>query len=183
MFIGSNSFNYSFVRRFIQKRWIGSISSVYSFVVVYDRIKEAIDQLSSIACLVNNVGMGQPKLDYYATTDYLTLNFIKNIIFCNTLPIAIMTRLILPKMLKQHTSNMAIINIGSHSGYRAFPFLSLYSATKAFVNQLSRSISDENYDNRIIIQTVCPMTVSTASTGYAKVSLFVPDAKHYACRA
>ncbi|CAH8548010.1 unnamed protein product [Schistosoma turkestanicum] len=159
------------------------VTADFTNVDVYDRIKEAIDQLSSIACLVNNVGMGQPKLDYYATTDYLTLNFIKNIIFCNTLPIAIMTRLVLPKMLKQHTSNMAIINIGSHSAYRAFPFLSLYSATKAFVNQLSRSISDENYDNRIIIQTVCPMFISTAATGYAKMSLFVPDAKQYACSA
>uniref|UniRef100_A0A094ZEI7 Estradiol 17-beta-dehydrogenase 12 n=1 Tax=Schistosoma haematobium TaxID=6185 RepID=A0A094ZEI7_SCHHA len=146
---------------------------------VYQRIQEAIDQLSSIACLVNNVGMGVPKLDYYATADYITIDFIKNIVFCNTLPIAMMTHLVLPKMLKQSTTGMAIINIGSHSGYRAFPFLSLYSATKSFVNQLSRSISNENYDHRIHIQTVCPMFVSTAMNGYCKMSLFVPNAKDY----
>ncbi|VDP63468.1 unnamed protein product [Schistosoma mattheei] len=146
---------------------------------VYQRIQEAIDQLSSIACLVNNVGMGVPKLDYYATADYITIDFIKNIVFCNTLPIAMMTHIVLPKMLKQSTTGMAIINIGSHSGYRAFPFLSLYSATKAFVNQLSRSISNENYDHRIHIQTVCPMFVSTAMNGYCKMSLFVPNAKEY----
>uniref|UniRef100_A0A094ZIS3 Estradiol 17-beta-dehydrogenase 12 n=1 Tax=Schistosoma haematobium TaxID=6185 RepID=A0A094ZIS3_SCHHA len=146
---------------------------------VYQRIQEAIDQLSSIACLVNNVGMGVPKLDYYATADYITIDFIKNIVFCNTLPIAMMTHLVLPKMLKQSTTGMAIINIGSHSGYRAFPFLSLYSATKSFVNQLSRSISNENYDHRIHIQTVCPMFVSTAMNGYCKMSLLIPDPKIY----
>ncbi|CAH8547977.1 unnamed protein product [Schistosoma turkestanicum] len=159
------------------------VTADFTNVDVYDRIKEAIDQLSSIACLVNNVGMGPPKLDYFATTDYLTLNFIKDMIICNTLPIAIMTRFILPKMLKQHTSNMAIINIGSYSGNRSCPFLSLYSGTKAFGNQLSRSISDENYDNRIIIQTVCPMFVSTSMTDHYKVSFFIPDAKQYACSA
>lgn len=155
------------------------VTADFTNIDVYSRIQEAIDQLSSIACLVNNVGMGVPKLDYYATTDYITIDFIKNIVFCNNLPIAIMTHLVLPKMLRQHTTGMAIINIGSHSGYRAFPFLSLYSATKAFVNQLSRSISYEHSGNRIHIQTVCPMFVSTAMNGYCKMSLFVPNAKEY----
>ncbi|CAH8626128.1 Inactive hydroxysteroid dehydrogenase-like protein 1 [Schistosoma haematobium] len=155
------------------------VTADFTSTDVYQRIQEAIDQLSSIACLVNNVGMGVPKLDYYATADYITIDFIKNIVFCNTLPIAMMTHLVLPKMLKQSTTGMAIINIGSHSGYRAFPFLSLYSATKSFVNQLSRSISNENYDHRIHIQTVCPMFVSTAMNGYCKMSLLIPDPKIY----
>ncbi|RTG89337.1 17beta-estradiol 17-dehydrogenase / very-long-chain 3-oxoacyl-CoA reductase [Schistosoma bovis] len=146
---------------------------------VYQRIQEAIDQLSSIACLVNNVGMGPPKFDYYTTTDYMSINFIKNIVFCNTLPIAIMTHIVLPKMLKQPTNGMAIINIGSYSGYRPFPLLSLYSATKSFVNQLSRSISNENYDHRIHIQTVCPMFVSTKMISYCKMLSLIPDAKIY----
>ncbi|CAI2732606.1 unnamed protein product [Schistosoma spindalis] len=146
---------------------------------VYQRIQEAIDQLPSIACLINNVGMGPPKFDYYATTDYMSIDFIKKIVFCNNLPIAIMTHLVLPKMLKQSTNGMAIINIGSYSGYRAFPLLSLYSATKSFVNQLSRSISSENYDRRITIQTVCPMFVSTKMIGYCKMSIFIPDPKVY----
>ncbi|CAH8618343.1 unnamed protein product [Schistosoma bovis] len=155
------------------------VTADFTSTDVYQRIQEAIDQLSSIACLVNNVGMGLPKLDYYATTDYMSINFIKNIVFCNTLPIAIMTHIVLPKMLKQPTNGMAIINIGSHSGYRPFPFLSLYSATKAFVNQLSRSISNENYDHRIHIQTVCPMFVSTKMISYCKMLSLIPDAKIY----
>ncbi|CAH8614894.1 unnamed protein product [Schistosoma curassoni] len=155
------------------------VTADFTSTDVYQRIEEAIDQLSSIACLVNNVGMGPPKFDYYATTDYMSINFIKNIVFCNTLPIAIMTHIVLPKMLKQSTTDMAIINIGSHSGYRPFPLLSLYSATKSFVNQLSRSISNENYDHRIHIQTVCPMFVSTKMISYCKMSLLIPDAKIY----
>ncbi|CAH8610148.1 unnamed protein product [Schistosoma guineensis] len=155
------------------------VTADFTSTHVYQRIQEAIDQLSSIACLVNNVGMGVPKLDYYATTDYMSINFIKNIVFCNTLPIAMMTHLVLPKMLKQSTNGMAIINIGSYSGYRPFPFLSLYSATKAFVNQLSRSISNENYDHRIHIQTVCPMFVSTKMINYCKMSSLIPDPKIY----
>ncbi|CAH8587640.1 unnamed protein product [Schistosoma mattheei] len=155
------------------------VTADFTSTDVYQRIQEAIDQLSSIACLVNNVGMGPPKFDYYATTDYMSINFIKNIVFCNTLPIAMMTHLVLPKMLKQSTTGMAIINIGSYSGYRAFPLLSLYSATKAFVNQLSRSISNENYDHRIHIQTVCPMFVSTKMISYCKMSSLIPDPKIY----
>ncbi|CAH8632136.1 unnamed protein product [Schistosoma rodhaini] len=149
------------------------------YIDVYPRIQEAIDQLSSIACLVNNVGMGPPTFDYYATTDYITIDFIKNLIFCNNLPVAIMTHLVLPKMLRQYTNGMAIINIGSYSGYRAFPFLSLYSATKAFVIQLSRSISYECLNDRIHIQTVCPMFVSTRMIGYCKMYFFIPNARDY----
>ncbi|CAH8598708.1 unnamed protein product [Schistosoma intercalatum] len=155
------------------------VTADFTSTDVYQRIQEAIDQLSSIACLVNNVGMGPPKFDYYATTDYMSINFIKNIVFCNTLPIAMMTHIVLPKMLKQPTNGMAIINIGSYSGYRAFPLLSLYSATKSFVNQLSRSISNENYDHRIHIQTVCPMFVSTKMISYCKMSSLIPDPKIY----
>ncbi|CAH8631707.1 unnamed protein product [Schistosoma rodhaini] len=155
------------------------VTADFTNIDVYPRIQEAIDQLSSIACLVNNVGMGPPTFDYYATTDYITIDFIKNLIFCNNLPVAIMTHLVLPKMLRQHTTGMAIINIGSYSGYRAFPLLSLYSATKALVIQLSRSISYECSNDRIHIQTVCPMFVSTRMIGYCKMYFFIPNARDY----
>ncbi|VDP71584.1 unnamed protein product [Schistosoma mattheei] len=110
------------------------VISVQFSTDVYQRIQEAIDQLSSIACLVNNVGMGPPKFDYYATTDYMSINFIKNIVFCNTLPIAMMTHLVLPKMLKQSTTDMAIINIGSYSGVEQETFGYMGHAIQAYIN-------------------------------------------------
>ncbi|VDQ10878.1 unnamed protein product [Trichobilharzia regenti] len=100
-----------------------------------------VRKLPSVACLVNNVGM-MGEMDLFISSRCSnSKDFIKNIIHCNTLSTATMTRIVMPKMLSQKQPNPAIINIASYSAVKVFPCFAIYAATKAFVLQFSRSIS------------------------------------------
>ncbi|CAH8612798.1 unnamed protein product [Schistosoma bovis] len=151
---------------------------------IYESIEKEISQLSSIACLVNNVGMSYPYFDYYTNDKFMNINFIQNLIACNTQSIAIMTYIVLPILLKQQMNNSAIINIGSMLGYLPSPFNSLYGSTKSFIHHFSKSIQAElnlsnNNNNKIIIQTVYPLFVATSMSRTSRTSLFIPSPKDY----
>ncbi|CAH8530203.1 unnamed protein product [Schistosoma margrebowiei] len=147
---------------------------------VYEIIRPAVDQLSTIACLVNNVGMGLPFELFAGEVDSPNEESIKNIIHCNILSTVTMTNIILPKMLTQKGPNPGIINIASYSGLKVFPYATLYSSTKASIIQFSRCLAAEKYRKNVIIQTICPLCVSTNMTNLIKTTYFTPSAKVYA---
>ncbi|CAH8577746.1 unnamed protein product [Schistosoma rodhaini] len=147
---------------------------------VYEIIRPAVDQLSTIACLVNNVGMGLPVTLFSGEVNSPNEESIRNIIHCNILSAVTMTSIILPKMLIQKGPNPGIINIASYSGLRVFPYASLYATTKAANIQFSRCVAAEKYKNNVIIQAICPLYVSTNLTNLMKTTFFIPTAKVYA---
>ncbi|XP_010612941.1 very-long-chain 3-oxoacyl-CoA reductase-B [Fukomys damarensis] len=75
---------------------------------------------------------------------------ILDIINCNLMSVTQMTRLILPQMVNRGRG--VIINMSSVAGYRSFPFHTLYSATKAFVQCFSESVSAEYSAQGVTIQ-------------------------------
>ncbi|KAH8874940.1 Very-long-chain 3-oxoacyl-CoA reductase [Schistosoma japonicum] len=147
---------------------------------VYDVIKPAIQQLSTIACLVNNVGMGLPIGPFVGETQSPNEQSIHDIIHCNVLSTAMMTHIVMPKMLSQKGSNPGIINIASYSALRVTPYLSLYSSTKGFIIQLVKCISAELYTKKLITQTLTPLIVYTSMTSNERLSFFVPTAQVFA---
>nr|CAH8865676.1 unnamed protein product [Trichobilharzia regenti] len=161
---------------------------------IYESIEKEIASLSSIACLVNNVGMSYPHFDDYGGAKFMNCDFIQDMITCNTHSIAVMTYLVLPRLLKQNSeASSAIINIGSFAGTVTTPFCSLYGATKAFILHFSQSIAAElrlssssssssttttNCQN-VIIQTVCPFYVVTSMSRVKRPSFFIPTPTDY----
>ncbi|CAH8494337.1 unnamed protein product [Schistosoma turkestanicum] len=144
-------------------------------------IKPQVEQLSTIACLVNNVGMQLPLTFFAGQIDSPNEQSITNIIHCNALSTATMTHLVLPKMLTQNTPNPGIINIASYSALRTTPYLAMYTATKAFIIQFAKCLAAEKYaKNDIIIQTLCPLIVCTKMTRNEKLSILNPTAKQFA---
>ncbi|CAH8494342.1 unnamed protein product [Schistosoma turkestanicum] len=144
-------------------------------------IKPEIDKLTTIACLVNNVGMILPYGLFAGEIESPDEQSIRNIIHCNTLSTTLMTSIVLPKMLTQNgESNPGIINIGSYTGCKAFPFISMYSATKAFIIQFSKCLAAEKYPKKIIIQTLYPLFISTKLVNYVKTSYFTPTPRVFA---
>ncbi|XP_063786204.1 very-long-chain 3-oxoacyl-CoA reductase-B-like [Pseudophryne corroboree] len=124
----------------------------------YPKIEEGLKDLE-IGILVNNVGMvygeGVPKF-----LDVPDVNqSLNDIINCNILSAVHMTRLILPQMVARKKG--LIINISSEAGYRPLPFLTVYSATKAFVDFFSRGLHAEYKSDGITVQSVLPLMVST----------------------
>ena len=95
-----------------------------------------------------------------------------------------MTRLVLPLMVARKKG--AIINIASSAAAYPTPILSLYSATKSFVDTFSQAIAWEYSEFGITVQSVRPFYVETPMTqnisGFLKrlFGKFYPDAETYA---
>ncbi|KFP33400.1 Estradiol 17-beta-dehydrogenase 12, partial [Colius striatus] len=88
-----------------------------------------------------------------------------------------MTRLVLPSMLER--SKGVILNIASFAGMNPSPLLTIYSATKAFVDFFSQGLQAEYKSKGIIVQSVLPFYVATKMTKIRKATLVKPSPKTY----
>ncbi|KAM7397106.1 hypothetical protein PAMP_020103 [Pampus punctatissimus] len=142
---------------------------------IYPKIEEGLAGLE-IGVLVNNVGVSYPYPEYYLHIPDLD-NFITNMINVNMTSVCQMTRLVLPRMVER--SKGVILNISSASGMYPVPLLTVYSATKAFVDFFSRGLQEEYRRQGIIIQSVLPFFVATKMTRIRKPTLDKPTPERY----
>ncbi|XP_060015352.1 very-long-chain 3-oxoacyl-CoA reductase isoform X3 [Lagenorhynchus albirostris] len=120
---------------------------------IYDKIKTSLAGLE-IGVLVNNVGISYEYPEYFLDVPDLD-GTIKKLINVNVLSVCKMTWLVLPGMVER--SKGAILNISSASGMYPVPLLTLYSATKAFVDFFSRCLHEEYKSKGIFVQ---PLTTT-----------------------
>ena len=125
-----------------------------------------------IGILVNNVGTSDMK-----NIDEFTPEEISDVINVNCTSMAGLTSILLPEMKKRKKS--AIINLSSFLGSSPSPYVSLYSATKAFNTLFSQSISEEESTQNIDILSVKPMFVESPLSRKKK-SFTVPDRRQCA---
>ncbi|XP_054633280.1 very-long-chain 3-oxoacyl-CoA reductase-A [Dunckerocampus dactyliophorus] len=142
---------------------------------IYPTIEAGLAALE-IGVLVNNVGVSYPYPEYYLHIPDLD-NFITNMINVNMTSVCQMTRLVLPRMAER--SKGVILNISSASGMYPVPLLTVYSATKAFVDFFSRGLQEEYRRQGIIIQSVLPFFVVTKMTRIRKPTLDKPTPERY----
>ncbi|KFU91056.1 Estradiol 17-beta-dehydrogenase 12, partial [Chaetura pelagica] len=88
-----------------------------------------------------------------------------------------MTRLVLPGMLER--SKGVILNIASAAGMYPTPLLTLYSATKAFVDFFSQGLHAEYKNKGVIVQSVLPYFVATKMTQIRKPTFDKPTPETY----
>ena len=103
---------------------------------IYTTIRNELGDLD-IGVLVNNVGMSYkyPEFfDIYGESD----KDLSNLINCNITSLTKVTAIVLPNMVKKRKG--IIINNASGSGRIPTPLLTVYSATKAYVDFFSRYI-------------------------------------------
>ena len=119
----------------------------------YAKVADVIRR--DVALVVNNVGARRVRpfvratpstpaptqgVDYPLTHDELDESMLENMITVNCAATAKMCRVALPLLAER---GGIIVNVGSGSAAQPTPYLSHYSATKAFVEQLSRSLDRE----------------------------------------
>lgn len=128
--------------------------------VQVENIVEAV-QGKELRILVNNVGMSQSHL----LLENLPETEIREVVLVNALFPALLTKGLLPTMrqsLRNGTNNKGlIINISSTAALAAFPFLTIYSGTKAFNRSFSQGLAVEYSKAGIDVQCVCPGFVAT----------------------
>ncbi|CAG2116394.1 unnamed protein product, partial [Medioppia subpectinata] len=117
-------------------------------------------QLPEIHVLVNNAGIYYPmrKPKYFERILNLD-DFINDIINVNVKACTKLTALVLPQMVVRGRG--VIINVSSFAAILPVPLLSLYSATKAYVDSMSRALHEEYKDKGIVIQSVLPFYTAT----------------------
>ncbi|KAI6652875.1 17-beta-hydroxysteroid dehydrogenase type 12 [Oopsacas minuta] len=149
------------------------IAADFSKSDIYDMLTSELAGLE-IGVLVNNVGMSYDHPEYFHE---ISKDVLEGLINVNTLSVAEMTRIVLPRMLECEKG--IIINIGSLAGEDPVPLLAEYSATKAFVSFFTRCIQYE-YRNKksIIIQYIPPGIVST-KLSKMRPGFFSPDSGSY----
>lgn len=141
---------------------------------IYSTIKSEIGELD-IAVLVNNVGMSYKHPEFFDIFGESTKN-INDMIYCNIVSLTKMTAIVLPNMVKKRKG--IIINNSSASGRVPTALLSVYSASKAYVDFFSQALSHEYKNKGIIVQSLCPYFVSTKLSAVRK-SMTTPTPNAY----
>ena len=122
-----------------------------------------------VSILVNNVGISN-----IGVFHEIPSKRIANELIINIFPMTFLTHYLIPQFLKRERRS-AVINLSSVAGENPIPFISTYSATKAYNDFFSQSIQME-YAHKIDILSVRPMYVATGLSKMEK-SCTVASAK------
>ena len=105
-----------------------------------------------VRILVNNAGTG-----YFGTFDKMDPEEIRKLCNINCTAPAVLMSAVLPYM----TKGARVINISSASSFQPNPYLAMYSSSKVFLKNLSRSVWYELKSRGITVTSVCPGWVDT----------------------
>lgn len=117
--------------------------------VIARRLAESAPDLR---LLVNNAGTA-----YMGLFEKMGTGQAERMCAVNCTAIASLTAVALPYMRE----GAGIVNVASAASFQPDPYLSLYSASKAFVRQLSRALSVELKGRGIVVTCTCPGWVDT----------------------
>lgn len=120
----------------------------------YKQLKDECEVMHNdggIGILVNNVGIAN---QYPQRDDELTDKEAADMVTCNVDSTLFMSRTVLPFMSKRNKG--AVLNLSSGSGNIPGAYIAIYSATKAFITQYSRSLNLEYRKSGIDILVVTP---------------------------
>ncbi|RZC36166.1 glutaryl-CoA dehydrogenase, partial [Asbolus verrucosus] len=126
-----------------------------------DQIYHDIDkQLTGleIGVLINNVGMSYPHPEYFLDLKNKD-EIYSNIISCNIYSVTNMCKIVLPAMAERRRG--VIVNVSSTAAQIPSPLLTVYAASKAYVQKFSEDLSSEYSKFGITVQCILPGYVAT----------------------
>lgn len=136
------------------------LSQAHAAQKVFDWCKE---ENFEVSILINNAGYGlSGKFENYSADEHLELMRINMVT-----PVEIIS-VFLPSLKQQHKKTY-ILNIGSSSAYQAVPYLTMYSASKAFIVSFTRGLKYELRKTNVVVTLVSPGVTETEFTVRAKV--------------
>lgn len=112
------------------------------------------DQNLEINCIINDAGLAGAALFEESSVKYSDAR-----IMLNVRALTLVCKYFIP-MLRQHSKSY-ILNVGSLAAYFPIPYKSVYSATKAYVLNFSKSLAVELKPFGIQVSVVCPNGIET----------------------
>jgi len=140
-----------------------------TFYAALDKLLNELDKDGGVGLLINNVGTAN---QYPQSLVELTEEDCNGMINCNIHSTVFMTRAVIKYMSGKNKG--AIISVSSGSGLVPSPYISVYSATKAFVTQFTRSLHMEYHRSGIDVLVVMPLYVVSNLFRKDTGSLFWP---------
>jgi len=128
-----------------------------------------------VGVLLNNVGFSYSHPDYF---DKLARSSVQQLIELNVTATTLMTHILLPYMIKKRKG--CIVNVASFAAIVPSPLLSQYSASKAYINNLTSGLSYEYADKGIRFQAQCPLFVTSKLSKIRTATLATPSPDTYA---
>ncbi|XP_062534343.1 very-long-chain 3-oxoacyl-CoA reductase [Armigeres subalbatus] len=124
---------------------------------IYESIAKQTSGLE-IGVLVNNVGMSYSNPERFLEIPDQE-KVVANLVTCNIFSVTRMCGLYLPGMVERRKG--VVINISSLSAVIPTPMLTIYAASKAFVDKFSDDLGTEYAKHGILVQSVLPGPVAT----------------------
>jgi len=176
--ISRNSEKLSITAKNIEKEFNVETLTVavdFSKSKIYNYIKDQLKGLD-IGVLVNNVGRSHLPVEHFFDLPNCS-EVIDQLISVNINSVVKMTEIVLPQMVLKRKG--IILNLASRTAISPSPMLSLYCATKQFVDSFSIAVAEEYKNHKIIVQSVIPELVATKMTHISKASLAIPSPETY----
>jgi len=134
-----------------------------------------IVERNDIRILVNNVGMSYPHAMYYHET---TIKMQQKLLRINCDSMAVMTHLVLPRMLKNKSG--FVVNISSGASVLPHDLYVGYAACKAYVNKFTEDMNREYSSRGVYFQCQVPLFVASKMSKLRTSSLTVASPTQYA---
>lgn len=182
---GRNASKLNGVRDALLKQWPRTQIRILVFDAANDisdaaKLKDAVEELRDIELkiVVNNIASaGSSGRLWRPLADTPGTDIAQMIDVSSRFPVE-MTRLLLPQLIRSQPA--LIMNIGSGASEGGAPYVSVLSATKAFIKQWSRALKAEMAAEGHDIEVLCVMVGMVATTADRKESFLVPSPRQMA---
>ncbi|KAF4530479.1 hypothetical protein B566_EDAN014681 [Ephemera danica] len=148
---------------------------------IYEQISRELGDIE-VGILVNNVGVILP---YPMDIEDMSEDQVWSHINVNIGAATMMCKMLVKPMKERRRG--AIVNISSISGMGPTPYLSVYGATKAYMDSFSQALNYECRSSGVTVQTLTPGYVNTQMVSYSpslkRGGLLVPSAAVFAKNA
>ncbi len=119
--------------------------------VLLDELEKRGEQID---VLVNNAGFGD-----YGLLHEREWSKLERMLELNVVSLTFLLSRLVPRMVARGTG--AVLNVGSIAGIVTSPSMGVYSATKAYVNYLSETMTAELTGTGVTMTVVCPGPIAT----------------------
>lgn len=146
---------------------------------IYHDIDKQLTGLD-IGVLINNVGMSYPHPEYFLDLKNKD-EIYDSIIKCNIYSVTNMCKVVMPGMVERRRG--VVVNLSSTAAQIPSPLLTVYSASKAFVEKFSEDLASEYAQYGITVQCIMPGYVATNMSKIKSSTWMAPSPLTYVSEA